>query len=264
MIPASKAAETLNSLVDVLKDFEPQRRHISTLHERRIQGLVDKVPASAAEKPIARIMQACFLRDFETADAELTHAVASTWHDSDLELNVGKGMSETFQFSSFLSFMNSRTEIHQDDPDFLYRACYGLDEYGLYNSAWEVCCQLEKLNAEPHEYHEEIAQKADRYRNLDIRDEAVADFLTIAMMPVRKMLLNNPQIAYELSIDAFDDSDPNNFAFVLRLDATTEDLLDLADSISDQLSVSDLDETVDEHFACSVWAYDIEEIQHAS
>lgn len=264
MIPASKAAETLNSLVDVLKDFEPQRRHISTLHERRIQGLVDKVPASAAEKSIARIMQACFLRDFETADAELRQAAATTWHDSDLELNVGKGMSETFQFSSFLSFMKSRIESHQDDPDFLYRACYGLEEYGLYNSAWEVCCQLEKLNVEPHEYREHIVQKAHRYQDLGITDDAVANFLTIAMNPVREMLLNSPQIAYELSTDAFEDSDPNSFAFILRLDASTEELLDLSDSISDQLSVSDLDETVDEYFAFSVWAYDVEEIQHAS
>jgi len=264
MIPASKAAQALNSLIDILKDFELKRVNLSPLHRQRIQGLVDKVPANAPEKPIAKIMQACFLRDFDSVDEELERAAALSCNDTDIELNIAKGMSESFQFNWFLKFVESRLESHQDDPRFLYHACYGLKTYGLYNLAWVLCCQLEKLNVESHEYHDHIAQQAARYQKLDITDEAVADYLTKAMAPTRDMLSRNPEVLYSLSSQVFDDSDPDNFIFVLRLDATTEQILDLSDAIADHLCESELDEIVDEHFGCSVWAYDKEDMQHAS
>lgn len=264
MIPESKAAEALNSLVDVLKNFEPQRNYLSPLHRQRIQGLVDRIPETSPAKPIARIMQACFFRDFDTAETELEQAATTAFNDSDLEVNVAKGLSETFQFNWFLSFIKSVISHRQDDPSFLYQTSYGLCAYGMYSLAWEFCCQLEKLNMEPHKYRGHIEQQAYKYQELGITDEAVANYLTEAMVPVRNFLAGNPQVSYRLSNEVFDDSDLDGIAFILRIDATTEEILDLSESISEHLSKSDLDDKVDELFAISVWGYAAEEYQHAS
>jgi len=264
MIPAAKSAEALNALIDVLKDFEPQRRHLGPLHSRRIQGLVDKVPEGSLEKPIARIMQACFLRDFETADIELNKAINISWPATIYEANIANGLLESFQFESFLTFLTAKVKARHDDPDFLYFACHRLNSHGMHITAWEICHQLEKLNAPLPDNWDFIKYRATQYQKLGIEDLDVAAFLTNVLAPAREALSINPRLVHALSHEVFDSSYPYTFAFILHLDAQVDTLLELSDSIADHLSECKIDANVDEHFAYSVWGYSEERRKYAS
>lgn len=262
MLPESQAADTINSLIDVFKDFQGKRANLSLIHEQRIQGLVDKVPADS--RIIAECMRDCFLRRFDQADQKLDQASSYSWSEGSYELNIATGLLESFRYDDCLGYLKNVLNHHRDDPEFLYDACNLLVARGMYITAKEICDRLEKLNSEPSEVYEVADFFSKKYSEFGISDEAVADFATKAAAQLKEHIRNDPKSTYEIKWDFQQDSSPQTIAVIFSLDADIEEIVDLSESIADYMAEFEFEEPVDLHVAYSVWAYSEEKLKHAS
>ncbi|MFL1453550.1 hypothetical protein ACJO5Y_03800 [Marinobacter sp. GN3S48] len=262
MIPASKAAESMNSLVDVIKSFQGNRPHIGPLHQRRIQGLVDSMPSEF--RIVGECMRDGFLRNFESCDKHLDEAVARSWPDVSYELNIATCMLESFRISDCFAYIKSLLVHHLDDTQFLYDACHMMCSVGLYQTAAEICDQLNKLNAEPSDFDSAAHFFSEKYAEFGISDKEVAEYVTKTSLPVKEHLTDKQNLVYDVTVEFFSASYPQTFAFVFHLDEGIENLVDLSESIADLLAENEFSEGVERHLAYSVWAYSEERMKYAS
>lgn len=262
MLPASKAAESMNSLVDVIKVFQENRPHLGSLHERRIQGLVDGMPGDF--RIVGECMRDGFLRNFESCDKLIDQAVTHTWSEASYELNIATSMLESFRFSDFLNYLSSLLEHRHDDLDFLYDACKMLGSVGLYQTAEKICDLLNKLNAEPSHMEDAARYFSKKYADFGLCDEKIAEFATAASLRIKEYLAHKKNFIYEMTFEFITASHPQTFAYVFHLDADVEQIVDLSESVADFLAEMEFSEQVEQHLAYSVWAYSEERMQYAS
>lgn len=262
MLPASKAAASMNSLVDVIKAFQDNRQHIGPLHERRIQGILDSIPADF--RVVGECMRDGFLRNFESCDKHLDEAIKYTWPEASYELNIATSMLESFRFSDCLHYIRSLLNKHLDEPDFLYDACHMMCSVGMYQIAEEICDHLNKINVEPSYLDEAARFFSGKYSELGISDYQVAEFVTEASAPVKKHVANKPNLIYDMTFDFISASQPSTLAFVFHIDEDVETIVDLSESIADYLAEKELSEEAERYLAYSVWAYSEERMKYAS
>jgi hypothetical protein len=262
MLPASKAAESINSLVDVIRKFQENRPHLGPIHERRIQGLVDAMPADF--KIVAECMQDGFLRNFDRCDKLLDQAATQTWPQASYELNIAISMLESFRFSDCLKYSRSLLDRRFDEPDFLYEACELLGSVGFYQTATLICDQLEKLNFAPSHMEDAVRYLSEKYAEFGISDDEVAEFATIASLPIKEHLANKKNFVYELTHEFISASYPETFAFIFHLDTDVENIVDISESVADALAEHEFSEATERHLAHSVWAFSAERIKYAS
>ncbi len=262
MLPASKAAASMNSLVDVIKSFQDNRQHIGPLHERRIQGLLDSMPADF--RVVGECMRDGFLRDFESCDEHLDEAIKHSWPEGSYELNIATSMLESFRFSDCLQYIRSLLNKHLDDPDFLYDACHMMCSVGMYQIGEEICDHLNIINVEPSYLEEAARYFSAKYSELGISDDEVAEYVTEASVPVKKHIANKPNLIYEMTFDFISASNPSTVAFVFHLEEDVESIVDLSELIADYLTEKEFSEEVERHLAYSVWSYSEERMKYAS
>lgn len=262
MLPASKAAESINSLVDVIRKFQDNRPHLGPIHERRIQGIVDTMPADF--KIVAECMRDGFLRNFESCDKFLDQAATQSWPQASYELNIAISMLESFRFSDCLHYLRPMLKRRFDEPDFLYEACEMLGSVGLYQTAATICDQLKKLNVAPSHMDGDVRYLSEKYTEFGISDDEVAEFATVASLPIKEHIANKKNFVYDVTYEFISVSHPDIFALVFHLDTDVEEIVSLSESVADVLAEHEFSEATDRHLAHSVWAFSAERMKYAS